>query len=125
MKYSISLYKREYDEITDFAAADLLCRTNHFYYLYVATVSTFLMFFLMQILFPLLLFLQYVTQIITLSTFRAKKKMGGREAQLVILSHYRGTPNTFTTSKPRPAAKGYKIAFEKSMLCSFDQHHQL
>lgn len=104
-------------------AADLLCHTNHFYYLYVATVSTFLCFF-MQIMFPLLLFLQYVTQIITLSTFRAKKN-GGREAQLVILSHYRGTPNTFTTSKPRPAAKGYKIAFEKSMLCSFDQHHQL
>lgn len=26
-------------------AADLLCHTNHFYYLYVATVSTFLCFF--------------------------------------------------------------------------------
>lgn len=59
-------------------AADLLCHTNHFYYLYVATVSTFFYVFFMQILFPLLLFLQYVTQIITLSTFRAKKMGGGR-----------------------------------------------
>lgn len=127
MKYSISLYKREYDEITDFADQLHCCRpalSHKPFLLPVRCHSIYFFMFLMQIMFPLLLFLQYVTQIITLSTFRAKKN-GGREAQLVILSHYRGTPNTFTTSKPRPAAKGYKIAFEKSMLCSFDQHHQL